>query len=85
MSTDSEAFSTVPQEYYPNYKITGKREKTLDILENIEAAVKVGTGIANSTFGELHNLFSDVFPYFPQSPANNVIYKQCLLTTQDLA
>lgn len=79
------AVTTVPEEYYPNYKIQGKREKMIDILENIEATVKVGGSVTASTFAELNQLFATIFPYFPKNPSNNVIYKQCDLTTKELA
>ena len=75
----------MPDEYIPNYKIIGKREKMIDILENIEASVRVGADMSTSTFQELRDLFTIIFPYFPKSPSNNVVYKQCDLTVRDLA
>jgi hypothetical protein len=35
------AASLVAEQYYPNYKIQGKRTKMIEILENIEASVRV--------------------------------------------
>lgn len=79
------AASSVPDEFYANYKIQGKWTQMIELLENIEASVRVGSDPAAGTFGELHRLFTIIFPYFPKSPSNNVIYKQCDLTAKELA
>ncbi len=78
------AATNVPSEYYPNYQIAGKREQLIWILEDIEAANTVWSDLDEAKFTELHDIFKKVFEYFPQSPTNNVIYKQCLLTTEEL-
>ncbi len=57
----------------------------IEILENIEAAVRIWSEVSPGTFAELNRLFAIIFPYFPKSPSNNVIYKQCDLTTKDLS
>lgn len=79
------ATTNVPDEYYANYKIQWKREELLETLENLEASVRVGVDIPTSTFSDLSNLFSLIFPYFPKSPSNNIIYKQCELSVADLS
>jgi hypothetical protein len=79
------AASNVPADYYPNYQIAGKREQLVSLLEDIDAANTVGSTMDSTKFKSLHDIFNIVFEYFPQSPSNNVIYKQCLLTTDDLS
>lgn len=79
------AASNVPSDYYPNYQIAGKREQLIGLLEDIEAANSVGSELDEEKFGDLHDIFNTVFEYFPQSPSNNIIYKQCLLTTEELS
>lgn len=77
--------SFVPDQYYPNYRIDTQRETLLGLIEDLEAATSVGTGVSRDKFRELNIVFDDIFDYFPSSPSNNVIYKQCLLTTQELS
>jgi len=79
------AASNVPSDYYPNYQIAGKREQLIGLLEDIEAANSVGSELDEAKFADLHDIFKTVFEYFPQSPSNNIIYKQCLLTTEELS
>ncbi|MBP7848025.1 hypothetical protein KA013_02265 [Patescibacteria group bacterium] len=79
------AASNVPSDYYPNYQIAGKREQLIGLLEDIEAANSVGSELTEEKFADLHDIFNTVFEYFPQSPSNNIIYKQCLLTTEELS
>ena len=79
------AESFVPEEYYKNYHIADERDKLLSLIIEIEAAQKVGADITTDQFAQLHEVFATLFPYFPSNPNNELIYKQCELTTQKLA
>ena len=78
------AVSFVPNDYYPNFSLQDEWEEMLGLLEDIEAAVRVGDDLDEDLFQDLNAVFDDLFDFFPATPSNNVIYKQCLLITEDL-
>lgn len=81
----SSVFAQVPQDYLPNHNINTSREEILNTLTELQAYRKTGNPVPASMFGLLYQDFQKVFPYFPSTPNNNLIYKQCELVTQTLA
>jgi len=74
----------VPETYHANYHIKTEREELLNLIIDIEASQKVGAEFTTDQFAKLNSIFSKVFTYFPSSPENRLIYKQCDLTTKAL-
>lgn len=79
------AESFVPDEYLPNYHIAEERDGLLSLIIEIEASQKVGAEMDKTQFTKLQTIFQKVFQYFPSTPQNDLIYKQCDLTTKSLA
>ena len=79
------AVSYVPDEYYANYNIADEWDDLLTLIIDIEAAQKVGSDPTEQQFADLLDVFETIFEYFPSTPENELVYKQCLLTTEDLA
>lgn len=75
----------VPQEFLPNHNINTNWEEILNTLTELQAYRKTWNPIPEDMFGLLYKDFQSVFPYFPSTPSNNLIYKQCELVTQTLA
>lgn len=74
----------MPQEFFPNHNINKNRDEILDTLTELQAYRKTGNPIPSGMFGLLYKDFQAVFPYFPDTPNNNLIYRQCELSTQTL-
>ncbi|MDR2415704.1 MAG: hypothetical protein LBD75_03715 [Candidatus Peribacteria bacterium] len=74
----TQAASTVPAEYYPNYKINDDLEKIQESFVQLEAAQKMGVGVSSELFGKLTTYFKTVFLSFPQDHTFKVVYEQCI-------
>jgi len=76
--------ANVPNDYIANYEVSEDWDKILWLFVEIEATNKLGQNIPESKFSELNNLFESVFPHFPKDYSFQVVYEQCLLTTEGL-
>ncbi|MDR2541382.1 MAG: PKD domain-containing protein [Candidatus Peribacteria bacterium] len=78
---------SVPDEYYPNYRIQAGWDKIQEIFVQIDAAKRMGTtdSLSSDLFTELHRNFGSVFAAFPQEYNFKVIYQQCLDSASTLA
>ncbi|MDR0861002.1 MAG: hypothetical protein LBO09_08835 [Candidatus Peribacteria bacterium] len=78
---------SVPDEYYPNYRIQTGWEKIQEIFVQIDAAKRMGTtdSLSSDLFTELHSNFGSVFAAFPQEYNFKVVYQQCLDSASILA
>ncbi len=79
------AQSSLPDEFFPNYQIADEYERLLDYFIDIEAAARVWTELEASMFRDINNIFRQVFTYFPRSSSNEIVYRQCILISDDLA
>ncbi|MDR0650579.1 MAG: hypothetical protein LBG59_04155 [Candidatus Peribacteria bacterium] len=85
ISCFTQAASSVPAEYYPNYKINNDLEKIQGYFVQLEAAQKMGGSVSSELFRQLNTHFKIVFPSFPQDHTFKVIYEQCIQLSNALA
>ena len=78
-------WSDLPEEYYPNFHIQEEWEQLLDYFIDVEASRKVGADLEADVFWDMHDIFRNIFDYFPQSSTNEVIYRQCEIITDELS
>ena len=78
------AFAAIPNDYIANYDIRDDREQISQIFVQIDANNKIGTQTSITTFLELNQNFTNIFPKFPQDYDFQVVYQQCLQLTQSL-
>lgn len=78
-------FAQVPQDFLPNHNINTQWNEILNTLTELQAYRKTWNPIPENMFALLYQDFQSVFPYFPNTPNNNLVYKQCELITQTLA
>lgn len=76
--------SNVPQEYYANYLIDEQRSQLLNVIIDLKAAKDTWSEVPASLFQELHAIFLVIFDFFPQDPNSQLVYRKCLLITDQL-
>lgn len=74
----------VPNDYVANNQVIDEWDNIVGLFVEIEALNKIGQNIPEEKFTELNELFSIVFPHFPNDYGFKVVYEQCLLTTSNL-
>lgn len=76
---------SIPNEYYPNYKIRDSWERIIENLVKIEAYQKLWQEIPVNYFQLLNKDFNIVLPLLPQKANYKVTYEQCLITSEKLS
>lgn len=77
-------FWAIPNSYIANYDIQSDRDTISQTFVQIEANNKIWVETSITTFSQLYQSFSNIFPKFPQDYSFQVVYQQCLQLTNSL-
>ncbi len=78
-------FAAIPNNYMANYDIQDDRDRISNIFVQIEANNKIWMETPVTTFWQLNQSFSNIFPKFPQDYSFQVVYQQCIQLTNSLS
>ena len=80
-----QAYANVPQHYYANYEISEDIDRIMELFAEIEAIRNTWDDPSPEIFQEVNSVFNSILGHFPQDPDYQVIYNQCLRTTDTLS
>ncbi|MBS8122536.1 PKD repeat [Candidatus Vampirococcus lugosii] len=78
------SYANLPSSYYPNYETAENIESITENFSKLEAYKSTNEDVPIEIFSTLSKDFDEVFPYFPQTPNNRVVFEQCKITTNSL-